>query len=253
MELNKFEEKAREDLAKRRIKPSAEAWEKLDAKLNAKENSTSRNTWKYSAAAIAVLLIAGTFMWNDHFSETPKIVEEPVQEMIKKPEEKQGFLKENDTQIASEEVINEGNSSAENNVKTEIATRAETSEKIEVADTPISEENKYEEAIVLKTISLEPPITEEKLIQSKLEEVLAATAKNEEISSDEVDALLAQAALELSKERYSQVYNSNTKISANALLAEVEDEIYQSFKAKVFEVLKEGYLKAKTAIANRNY
>jgi hypothetical protein len=101
---------------------------------------------------------------------------------------------------------------------------------------------------------LEPPILEEKLIQSKLEEVIAATSKNDKISGDEVDALLAQAASEISRERdRSQFYNSNNEISANALLAEVEDEIYQSFKAKVFEVLKEGYLKAKTAVANRNY
>lgn len=77
--------------------------------------------------------------------------------------------------------------------------------------------------------------------------------KNKEISEDEVDALLAQAASEISRGRKSQFYSSNYEISANALLAEVEDEIYQSFKAKVFEVLKEGYLKAKTAVANRNY
>ncbi|PRX45284.1 hypothetical protein [Salegentibacter salegens] len=250
---NKFEKEAREKLEERRIKPSAGSWEKLDEKLNAEENKTSQKPWKYIAAAVAVLLIAGTFMWNDNFSENPQVVEEPVNEIIEKPERKQEFMQENMTQIASEENKNEDEVSVEKNAKNEIAAKPETFVKEEIAETPISEENKYEEAIALETISLEPPVSEEKLIQSKLEEVIAATAKNKEISEDEVDALLAQAASEISRGRKSQFYSSNYEISANALLAEVEDEIYQSFKAKVFEVLKEGYLKAKTAVANRNY
>ena len=115
------------------------------------------------------------------------------------------------------------------------------------------EEVEIEEAVVLETISLEPPVSKEKLIQSKLEEIIAAAAKNDEISEDEVDILLAEAASEISRERNLNIYASGNEINANALLAEVEDEIYQSFRAKVFEVLKEGYLKAKTAVANRNY
>ncbi|PKD16548.1 hypothetical protein APR41_09415 [Salegentibacter salinarum] len=254
MELNKFEENAREKMGKRQIQPSVQSWEKLEAKLNAEENITSQTPWKYIAAAVAVLLIAGTFMRNNNFSESPQVVEEPVNEIIEKPEVKQEFTQENNTQIASEESKEGEEVSVEKNGKNEIAAKAETFVKEEIAKTPISEENKYEEAIALETISLEPPISEEKLIQSKLEEVIAATAKNEEISEDEIDGLLAQAASEISRERNnSQFYNSNTEINANALLAEVEDEIYQSFKAKVFEVLKEGYLKAKTAVANRNY
>ncbi len=254
MELNKFEENAREKLGKRQIKPSTGTWEKLDAKLNTEENKTSQKPWKYIAAAAAVLLITGTFMLNNDFSESPQIVEEPVNEMIEKPEVKQEFSKETNTHIASEESKKEEENSAENNSKNEIVTTVKPSVKEEnTSKISVSEENKYEEAVALETISLEPPVSEKKLIQSKLEEVIAAAAKNDEISEDEVDALLAQAASEISRERNSQFYNSNTEISANALLAEVEDEIYQSFKAKVFEVLKEGYLKAKTAVANRNY
>jgi hypothetical protein len=252
MELNKFEENAREKLGKRQIKPSAQSWEKLEAKLNAEEKNTSETPWKY-IAAVAILLIAGAFMWNNDLSESPQVVEEPVNEIIEKPEVKQEFSQENNTQIASEESKKEEEVSAENNAKNEIVMKPKTTAKEEIAETSISEENKYKEAVALETISLEPPISEKKLLQSKLEEVIAAAAKNDEISEDEVDALLAQAASEISRERNSQFYNSNTEISANALLAEVEDEIYQSFKAKVFEVLKEGYLKAKTAVANRNY
>lgn len=251
MELNKFEENAREKLEERQIKPSAGSWKKLDARLNDEENKISQTPWKYIAAAVAILLISGTFIWNSDFSESPQVVEEPVNEIIEKPEVKQEFTLENNNQIASEESNKKKEDiSAEHTGITKMATKTKR-KKVEAS---IIEETNNEEAIALETISLEPPISEEKLIQSKLEEVIAAAAKNDEISQDEVDALLARAASEISRDRNnSQSYNSNIEISANALLAEVEDEIYQSFKAKVFEVLKEGYLKAKTAVANRNY
>ena len=253
MELNKFEENTREILGKREIKPSAQSWEKLEAKLDAEAHKTSPTPWKYIAAAVAVLLIAGTFMWNNNFYESPQVVEEPVNEIIKKPEVKQEFTQENKTQIASEEIKKEEEISTENNTKNDIVVVPEISVEEENAETPIFEENRYKEAVVLEPISLEPPILEEKLIQSKLEEIIASAAKNDEISEDEVDILLAEAASEISRERNLSIYASGNEINANSLLAEVEDEIYQSFKAKVFEVLKEGYLKAKTAVANRNY
>lgn len=257
MELDEFEENVREKLVKRQIKPSAQSWEKLEAKLGAEDNKTSHTPWKYIAAAVALLLISGTFMWNNDFSESPQVVEEPVNEIIEKPEIKQEFPNEINTQIASE-----GNNkeemeeiSAGEVVKKAVAENNEAPiEEKTTPELPVSEEENIKAAIVLETISLEPPVFEEKLIHSKLEEVIAAAANNDEISEDEVDALLAQAASEISREqKNSQFYNSNNEINANALLSEVEDEIYQSFKVKVFEVLKEGYLKAKTAVANRNY
>ncbi len=251
MELNKFEKRQEKKWENRQIKPSAGSWEKLDAKLNAEENKTSQKPWKYIAAAVAVLLVAGTFLWNPNTSETPQIVEEPVNEIIEKPEMNKP---ENNVQIASEENNREEKISAEKEIKNKVASKSKPSILAEKApEVPVLEEVKIEEAVALETISLEPPVSEEKRIQSKLEEIIAAAAKNDQISEDEVDILLAEAASEISRERNLKLYASGNEINANALLAEVEDEIYQSFKAKVFEVLKEGYLKAKTAVANRNY
>lgn len=251
---DKFEKEAREKLEERQIKPSAQSWEKLDAKLNAEENKASQKPWKYIAAAVAMLLIAGTFMWNDNFSESPQVVEEPVNKIIKKPEVKQEFTQENKTQITSEEIKKEEEISTEKEIKNKVANKSKPSLLAEkTSEAPVLKEVEIEEAVALETISLEPPVSEEKLIQSKLEEIIATAAKNDEISEDEVDVLLAEAASEISRERNLNIYASGNEINANALLAEVEDEIYQSFKAKVFEVLKEGYLKAKTAVANRNY
>lgn len=248
---DKFEKEAREKLEERQIKPSTRSWEKLDAKLNAEENKTSQKPWKYIAAAVAVLIVAGTFLWNPNTSESPQIVEEPVNEIIEKPKVNKP---ENNVQIASEENNKEEKISAEKEIKNKVASKSKPAILAEKApEVPVSEEVKIEEAVALETISLEPPVSEEKLIQSKLEEIIAAAANNNEISEDEVDILLAEAASEISRKKNLQLYASGNEINANTLLAEVEDEIYQSFKAKVFEVLKESYLKAKTAVANRNY
>ncbi|OEY73514.1 hypothetical protein [Salegentibacter salarius] len=248
---NKFEKNLKEKLKERKIEPSAETWEKLNAKLNVEENKTSRKSWKYIAAAVAVLLVAGTFLWNPNTSESPQIVEEPVNNIIEKPAMNKP---ENDVQIASEENNREEKISAEKEIKNKVVRKSKPSILAEKApEVPVLEEVKIEEAVALETISLEPPVSKEKIIQSKLEEIIASAAKNDEISEDEVDILLAEAASEISRERNLKLYTSSNEINANALLAEVEGEIYQSFKAKVFEVLKEGYLKAKTAVANRNY
>ncbi|NNK21468.1 MAG: hypothetical protein HKP07_09175, partial [Flavobacteriaceae bacterium] len=43
-----------------------------------------------------------------------------------------------------------------------------------------------------------------------------------------------------------------TKVDALALLADVEEEVNRSFRDQLFEKLKDGYLKVRTAIAYRN-
>ena len=199
MELNKFEESLREKMGKRQIKPSAGSWEKLDAKLNAEENKTSQKPWKYIAAAVAVLLVAGTFLWNPNTSEGPQIVEEPVKQIIEKPAINKP---ENKVQIASGENNREEKISAEKEIKNKVVSKSKPSILAEKApEVPVLEEVKIEEAVALETINLEPPVSEEKRIQSKLEEIIAAAAKNDEISEDEVDILLAEAASEISRER----------------------------------------------------
>uniref|UniRef100_UPI003F6D9CD9 hypothetical protein n=1 Tax=Winogradskyella sp. TaxID=1883156 RepID=UPI003F6D9CD9 len=66
----------------------------------------------------------------------------------------------------------------------------------------------------------------------------------------EVDSLLKLASKELFKD---QIQNETTKtVDANALLMSVEDEMGQSFRSKVFEVLKDSYETVKTAVAERN-
>lgn len=74
--------------------------------------------------------------------------------------------------------------------------------------------------------------------------------ENGTVTDAEVNELLAEAAREISQQR--NFYNRG-KVDADALLADVESEIDQSFRREVFEMLKDGFQKARTAIVSRNY
>ncbi|HSI69245.1 MAG TPA: hypothetical protein VK941_03365, partial [Gillisia sp.] len=110
----------------------------------------------------------------------------------------------------------------------------------------VSEEIAVAEVVKEETIETQP---------ASLEDAIAAVtsnlAKNDDLAEAEVDSLLMMAAARISKER--TVYLAGETIDASSLLWDVEMEMEQSFREKVFDIMKEGYLKARTAVANRNY
>ena len=66
----------------------------------------------------------------------------------------------------------------------------------------------------------------------------------------EVDSLLKVASKELTKN--NAIKDALKTVDANTLLDEVQDEMGQSFRSKVYEVLKDSYKTVKTAVAQRN-
>ncbi|PHQ62576.1 MAG: hypothetical protein COC08_00130 [Maribacter sp.] len=65
----------------------------------------------------------------------------------------------------------------------------------------------------------------------------------------EVDSLLRKAQEEILA---NKIFGEDYSVDAMALLNEVEDELDQSFRDQIFETLKIGFLKVRTAVANRN-
>ena len=71
-----------------------------------------------------------------------------------------------------------------------------------------------------------------------------------EVTPDEIDALLAKAQRDIANNR---ILNSNTdKVDATALLRDVETELERSFRDKVFEALGDGFNRIRTAVIERN-
>lgn len=242
MGTNKFEQELKRQLEKRQIQPSKGSWEKLNARLESKNKGVDNQKWWFCAAAAAVAAVMiSVFLFNQDLN-SPEIVDNPVNEQIEKPSPKKTI--NSPVELASEEMEKVLKSSEEKNNASEIASAAEGPNPVSVL--------KNEENIVLKRIALAPPLENDDEFSEEIEELLATVNQREEtgvsVTDAEIDRLLAEAAAEIQQKESIKTPG----IDAEKLLAEVEDEIYQSFKEKIFIVLKVGFVKARTAVANRN-
>ena len=69
-------------------------------------------------------------------------------------------------------------------------------------------------------------------------------------SDAEIDKLLRDAQRDIISEKMFD--RERNTISAEALLYEVEEELDPSFRDRIFEALKDGFMKAREAIVSRN-
>ncbi|MCB0373082.1 MAG: hypothetical protein KDD31_08750, partial [Muricauda sp.] len=92
------------------------------------------------------------------------------------------------------------------------------------------------------------------LISQKVEEVVAQVQllenqHNGEVTDAEVDSLLRRAQRQILTDK---LFTNTGSVDAMSLLAEVEDELDETFRDQIFDALKDGYLKLRTAVADRN-
>ena len=69
------------------------------------------------------------------------------------------------------------------------------------------------------------------------------------VTDAEVNQLLRQAQEEILATKVLRYDNS---VDATALLADVEGELDKSFRDQSFDALKDGFVKVRTAVADRN-
>jgi hypothetical protein len=258
----KLEDNIREKLEARELKPSADAWKKLEARLDAEQPKKKTVLWYYVAASfVGFLILASVFFSRNNAEVGNQIVNETIEQ---KSVEKQPEVIPNNSQ--SEEIASE-----ENHLETveKIAPKKETEKKqkpnsdqlkslpqkksevdkkIESVEA-IAKVTKVEAEQALKT-TLEKE--EDKLFNNKVDEVVASVKKmqenNTEINVTDVEALLNNARREIETQRIL----NNPKVDATALLEDVEWELEKSFRDKVFDALGEGFQKVRTAVTERN-
>ncbi|QYA25440.1 hypothetical protein G3I01_07935 [Gramella sp. MT6] len=256
----KFEEHVKEKLDEREIQPSAGSWDKLSSRLDESEKSSGRKLWISAIAAVVVLLIASTLFIDQQQQNTFPVVSNPAEEA--NDVNKNKISVNEPVQVASEE---KAEKRVQEDKRSEIMDPGPVEKEQKVAEsTTLKKAEKLEEDIskssserqLVEPISIEPAVIVENSsteLSAKVQEVLQKIKNEQEQSGDltnaEVDALLAEAAIEISNQR--NLYSENA-VSADALLADVEYEVDQSFRKEVFDFLKEEFLKAKTAVATRN-
>lgn len=253
----KFEENMREKLEKRTIQPSSSAWSTLADRLEVEDKAKSKKSfwWLGIAASIVLLICSGLFFFNREnevvdsniVETTTNQVEIDKNEIVKLPET-------NNTIVAEEENDFKEDSYQENNTIKEQVKRA--------VKTATSKANK--EQLALNESKVKPelervvivPEAQSDLLEKKFKEVMAeiiTSAKNKTeagISDREIDSLLNLAQKEILKDK---IFKKNSRaVDANALLQDVEFELEESFRTKVFETLKNSFETVKSAVAERN-
>lgn len=243
MGQHNFEKEIAGKLRDREISPKAETWSKLSSQLENEDKKPMRMYW---ITGIAAALVAGFFILGQVYRtelnwDTPAVVDSPSEKIEKRKE----IVQDPTQEVATEET--KAHVPEEKEAPAQITSPVQ--ERQELA--AVEEDKIPEEAVVLPDAVIE---RQEEINSVKLEEVIANVSSRiegkGELEESEVDALLYKAAAEISRER-----NNNRvvgQIDAEALLMDVEMELERSFRDKVFEVLKDGYLKARTAVANRN-
>ncbi|WP_299519616.1 hypothetical protein [Winogradskyella sp.] len=257
----KFEEQLKDKLEKRSLQPSTDSWAKLSERLDAEEKNSRRPWlgWLSIAAGIIILLaiVVRTFGPNNAQETTPKMVE---QEAIDKSIENQLPIsneKESIELVVEDETLDSetDNSKTEEvpeiiNYKTVVTKRTET----QLVDNTITDESKSQESekVIKNTNELPKTVIDETIINKEavVDVLKELRTEKTKVTDREVDSLLKLASKELVRDKLLK--NTSTTVDAQSLLEDVEDEMGQSFRSKVYEALKDGYKTVKTAVAQRN-
>jgi hypothetical protein len=247
----KFEKDFSQKLNKRKIEPKTGNWEELSARLNSGEKSKRPIFWWIGIAATLVGgILIFSIMFNKPISETPEIVNVPAEEIFKEEIESQQISFE---KPASQEEAKPEKASVKpvENIfsKKEPVANSKLASMGKPLETPKTENKQTEK---------DPDQIKEIKISGIPDEVIAEASSKEnrtgKITDAEVDTLLAEALTKIKGDKSAKSVSEN--IDANSLLLEVEMELVLelelSFREKVFDVLKDGYFKAKTAVVNRN-
>ncbi|MBW8200156.1 hypothetical protein [Flagellimonas abyssi] len=238
--MDKLEKHIKEKLEERTIAPSKGAWDKIAPQVT-EPAPRKRNTWfPYAVAAsfVGIVLVSLFFFTNgDAEAERLQVVETEVQEKAEiKSEEK-----------AEKEAVTE--------VETEVVGTEVEPREPEV-NTEFQQPTSYTavaEQEVKEPFQDKTKINSDKLIAQKVEEVVAQVQiledAKQEVTDAEVDSLLRAAQRQILTDK---LFADSGSVDAMSLLAEVEDELDESFRDQIFDALKSGYLKLRTAVADRN-
>ncbi|MCM5661491.1 hypothetical protein [Galbibacter mesophilus] len=238
MSRNPLDEHIKKNLESREITPSENSWHSLKDKLEADEVSVQTSSFKkfyWVAAAIVIMLLAGgTYIFSEGFNkDEPQIVAKEA-----KSESSKNQLEENALQNEIEEPVVASESKP---IKKTLESREEPKDTKEAILMP-------EESLVVTEKKEEETDYETEKINEVASKIVTLQESNS-VTDEEIEALLLEAQKSIYKERMA--LQSPDSLSALALLEEVETELDQSFKEKVFEAIKESFVKVRTAVAER--
>jgi len=246
MEPTKFENHIKETLKGSEIKPSEAAWYKIKGQIKNDYEPKRTGYFRYVIAAgfIGILILSVLYFTTDDvtLNQEVQVAAKPLIPFVDK--EKEELLK---AAVPEEESVI---AAVEDPYEADEEKSVAVSKKESKRELVISEDAKLANTEELQNITSEDS---NELIDSKITEVLATVTtleeNNKELTDLEVDSLLRQAQKEILTQK---LLNSDNTVNPSALLSQVEEEMDQSFRDQIFEKLKSGYNKVRTAVADRN-
>ncbi|WP_324025558.1 hypothetical protein QSV08_20590 [Maribacter sp. BPC-D8] len=248
METDKFEKHIKAKFQEREINPSENAWSKISSELNT-DTAKKKPVYLWLGVAASIVVLLGVALF--YFNETNELNESPIELVDIDNENKvEEVVTKDPTQLKEEQVV-----IVETNTKTESRTIKKEEYKIPEVQESKTLNDAIEVAVVAhvstdqSTSKLE---VSDEIINSKVADIVAQIDVLEQYSTvtdAEVDSLLKRAQDEILRDK---IFNTDKSVDAMALLTEVEEELDQSFRDQIFNSLKAGFIKVRTAVADRN-
>jgi hypothetical protein len=235
MEPNKMENEFSTKLNQREIKPSAHAWERLDAMLNDAEDKKPVRSlkWLYLAAGFIGLMLMATLFFKQNEKTTPPENRVAVENVNEKQQNQTG----NSIIPSPKEAGNE------NQVKeSQIEPRATVPGSKYQNHTPLNKAKRSEmPALKIKGESqiAENTSSQPEKLKSEDQKIIINPIK---VTVDEQIADIGTP----------KPQTSSVKVDANSLLSQVDGELELSFREKVIKTVSKNYRTVKVALANRN-
>ena len=247
----KWEDNIKETLDKRTIKPSDTSWNALAARLDKAEKRKNKTPfWLVGIAATVVgILFAITVVFNDKGTDiknpvivnTPQQVDDPVTPPEKSSE--QEHLVKMNQEVEELEVF------AKNPSKKEPTTNKNNPTSSTQQNLAVVNNEKRESFEPSETV-LEKETLEDRKVSEIVAQINDLKDRGQTVTDADIEALLRQAQMEIA---YQSILEEGSRtVDAKALLQDVEADLQQSFRIKIFEALKNSYETLRTAVAERN-
>lgn len=253
MKQDEWEKSVSEKLRERRLSPRPELWDRVEEELGPEVGSSDQRglafyQWRWAAVFLALLGIASLF-WFSNTSDDGAAIETQLVDEALQPAKSPVLEKQKAPEAVA--VLPEEETTVEPIIEEEFI--EEMPDPVALEDLPKKED------LTTAIAQTEPPKGSalERAIEEKskslLEEVLALESNGNRVTDREVDFLLRQAQAELLAER-SFDRKDSLYLDPMALLAQAEYELDndKNFRDRLYDSLKESFLKVSTAVAQRN-
>lgn len=239
MEPNKLDFEIKQKLDARTIQPSAEAWDRLNTKLDVVEKTKVKRNykWIFIAASFVGFLLIGTVFFTVFDT---KIIDKNLPVVVL--EQKMDMKTSEEPEVNNESILP---NLVQNKMLKE--SKVVTNNSIKKQSKQLS---KKEDAVSIINQSKE----NNAIVNSAENSNYQVVSKNRYISAEKLLAEVSNAKSEANTSiKTIERTRNGIAVNPNSLLSNAEAELNQSFRETALEKLNKNYNAIKTVLVNRNY